>query len=993
MSARWQIYAWNASVELLTQAGPDESAVALFAAQTIKHKLVYDWRQLDEGAMLGLRQQLWSLLFSPAASSPVAMRPVAVQLCLSLAALLVQMPEQLWPDPVGDLFAQTANVAGSTTRVLELLGMIPEQLNNRTIRFATAEEYRMQRERLLERHIDRLIQLVLTNVSGTAVPSSTGALLTCLCSWIQHGGDGSRIIESPGFLDGVFSLLHQSCQAVISPSREQDDEEEEHIGVVETSGEILLELVLRMSRHIEDWDNEEEREREQTSEDAGWFARLNEEWLPVLARNLCRMTDPLTRGYHAASPDSLAGRLVRPLLALLCEALEAFLAPLLALRDDFAILVETVLGAAECPATPPAILELTFNFWGALPSELSAFSTASSVDLDTTLEPLVPLYARLLSTLLRQHLVFPPVTTPEELDRFREFRHVVGDCLKDCVRVLGSTESLLLIGRDLDAEEPRQVEAALFALRTVSYVIDPRESEAMPAIAPRLLRILQMWTAAGGETTPVRPTPLRMLSAVLLNVGCYAEWVRYHSEHLATFLGILSGGLEAALNPTSCQLGGEQPETVVASALQSLKYTCESCGGLLGRQYDALEGLFLRVYPATMLNRRDRLDLTEAVGLVLARRTDWSDDLLLAALHRLLQLIWQQIARPGQSEAIEDYAVLLECVLQPELPRTPLIFDRVFLVSFPDLCQLLLNGRGEGEEREERFCVAWSRCMQAVLNNGTAGAVGDFVQGPLAAFFASALDSRSRGLLSSVRQGTLFGLLARIISAQYMEREVARGLLTGVLAGGLLSYCTPRHLICDVFVVEACNLVRVALIYVFMSAGETGSFIVHSWALSFVALVVQAGRPLSTAETVGCAGLLAALISNLSTDDAAAMEEAQRLWGDLRAVLVRMVEGVLAEWPLGHVNDLALLLSRLAKCPVAPLAQFATELFDRSAATPLCTLLPATSTTAVELAALQQDYLRALDDAVRHFRPRTLRSFLSSVAETCRRRHEQSAGF
>ena len=889
------------------------------------------------------------MVFPAAASSFVLSSTVTIQLKLALAALIVQIPINLWSDPVGDLFALVGQNPQKVSTVLEVLALIPEQLGNRSIQFPNNDVYYDKCGQLLEKHIDSLIQMVLQVLQSPLEDrlKVSKDLLACLLSWIQFGGNGSKIIETPEFLEGLFTLLHSSCASVIAD--EDGEDEEEHLQIIETCSELLVELIVRMSGKIEDWDDNTADDSVKVRND-DWFNVLGRQWIPTLSMNLCKL--PVLKSLQMRREE-----LMRPLITLTCEALELFLTSLMERKEEFMRLNEAVLAVAECPGVPSNILELTFNFWAALPPELTSFrSSSGDQSVEDRQEPFMYLFARLFGALLRGPLIFRVGGSAEEIDKFREFRHVVGDCLKDCVRVMGSTEALLLINSQLNAQIPLiQREAALFALRTISSSVDPRESEAMPLIAPLLLSMLEelMAASAGGTVEGVK-----MISAVVLNVGCYAEWLRYHSEFMGTFLQILSLSLDYALQPRPVHL--ERPASIIGSSLQSLKYMCESCAGLLGNQYDGIEGLFGRVYPWTGLTRRDRLDLTEALALVLSRRSSWSDGEFLAALNRALQLIWN-----GGPECLEDYAVVLECVMLPELPRTPTIFSQVFIPSFARLSEIF--GDSSSQREEERFCEAWLRVIQAVLNNGTAGAVADFCNGPLLFWLVNCDFTQ----LSVTKQATLFSLTSALVSGQFLTEPA--GLCHKVLASTLAGDS-------EMWTSERCNLLRVCIIYVYV--GCESDLLSMSGAYEMLTSLLDPSRNLSSVEIVSLCGFLAALFG------AGASAIGESTVNFFEGVLGRVSEAALLEWPLTHVNDLAMLLGKAARDD-SPLRIYALRLFDPSASNNLLTagrLFTATTSTSRELEALGAEYPQALMAASRNYRPKALRTFLKSVAETCRRR-------
>ena len=893
-----------------------DSTLALFAAQTLKHKLVYDWRQLDDPSVLGLREQLWSLLLP----QPRVPRNVAVQLELALAALIVQVEPSVWPDPVGDLFRISAEATGE---VLELLTVIPEQLKNPAIRFPSNDAYYERCERLLEAHIDAVIQKLLVHLSSLSVDGEEASrALTCLLSWIQYGGNGSRLIESPEFLKAMFQLLRK---ALLNTDEDDDSDTD---AMVDTCSELLIELSIRMSGRIDDDEGGESR-------GDAWFSRLSEAWLPLLATELSTLPPRFAR--------------FRSTVSLVSEVGHVFLDQLMHSQPaQFAQICQALLAVTE--QCPTAVAELTFSFWAAMPDCLSSWS--STGDQESQVQPFLPVYGRLFTALLQRHLPFPVVASPEEVDRFREMRHVIGDTLKDCVRVMGATETLALLKPWLTAPTLpwQEREAALFALRTVASAVDPRESEIMPQISAQLPGLLDSLLLSSAPISGVR----KPVSAIVLNVGCYAEWLRYHAEHLPAHLSVLSGALQYALSSPSNPI--ESPHSIVSASLQSLKYVAESMAGQLGRHYVALEGLFCTCFPSPLLSTRDRLDLMEALCLVLARRTGISDDQFMGALEVLLNPVWAV-------GAWDAYGVALESLLMPELPRTPLIFERLFKATLPQLLSSMVV-TVDFSGGEEAFGEAWLRCLQAALNNGTAGAVEEVLR----EFILPWLESV--GSLSASREATLMALTASIISGGFLSGDV--GLLRvacGQLSKGSLAGS-------EQFCVEKLNLYRVCLIY-YPTLLKAGALMRSTGGWAWIQEKLQVGAAWSAAEISALTGFMAALLGGCGAEDA--LEE--DLIGGVEWLVAVFGERVLLEWPLAHCHDLATVLARAAR--TKPLSLRLKSIFtDRLL--PAC--LPVNGSTEGERLKLGAEWEAAWGECERGGRGRGMRALVREGAEMARRR-------
>ena len=911
-------------MELLTGR---EDLLVLFAAQTLKHKLVYDWRQLDEAAVLGLRERLWSMLL-PTAQVP---RNVAVQLRLALAALIVQIDARLWADPVADLFRCAAGEGGAMNDdMLQLLTLIPEQLKNPAIRFPSSDAFYGCCERLLEQHVDVVIQMLLRRLGSL---EDSQLALTCLLSWIQYGGNGSRLIESAEFLQGIFGLLKRALAEACGDD-DGDVDEQEIGGLVETCCGLLIELCERLSGRLDD-DFEVEDSSEAAAHGQAWFDRMNSAWNPVLAHELSTL--PLA----ACLSRSF---LQRPLVTLVAEASQIFLDQLMhGFPAEFHQICRALLTVVESPACPVGVVELTFPFFSLLPSFLNDWEQDDGDDLATD-SGYKQLYSALLRTLLTRHLPFPSHCSPEEVDKFRELRHVIGDTLKDCVRVLGASDSLALLAPILtDPSVSWQGrEAALFALRAISSAVDPRESEVMPQISAQLNVLLTALLASPHPIGVRKP-----VSAVLLNVGCYAEWLRYHADHLPGHLQLIGESLKYALSASASAVLLESALSIISSACQSLKYVAQSVAGLLGRHYDALEEIYLTCTASPLLGRLERLDLTEAVCLVLVRRAvglPGGDEEFCRALQRILAPIWMEARW-------DAYAVALESLLLPELPRTPLIFARFVVPSVEQLLQSLASC-GEDEAKLE----AWLRCLTAALNNGTAGAVEEMIRGRLLPWLSNLGNS------TAPQEAMVMALLSTLIAGRFLSTADDQCLSCAL---SLLSRPFPGQA-SESWCCERFNLLRVLLLH--YPALPVCPLLEQSHTFALLQEFLRPGRPCSAAEIAALTGFLSVLIAG-SLDD-------EKCVGAVEWSLGAMTERVLKEWPLQHCHDLATVLCRAARFEGLRLR----ELMSAALRTAL------TETTPTELRRLEDEFEEAVGEAKRGGRGRRMRVVVKDLAELARRR-------
>lgn len=240
---------------------------------------------------------------------------------------------------------------------------------------------------------------------------------------------------------------------------------------------------------------------------------------------------------------------IRGYARIFSEAGETYRLLLLQHTETFFPIVEAI---CECTAYPDLdIVPITFPFWMRLAQIIGKRPSVSPLFVDA--------YKSLMGVIIK-HLHFPAETTSltgQEADNFRAFRHVMGDTLKDCCFVL-RTETCLLAAYQLItnalARGPdvswQEIEAPLFAMRSMGAEIDPEDSSAVP-------KIMQL--------IPSLPSHPRVRYAALLIISRYSEWINAHPEYIQLKLQYISAGFEDS-----------DPE-VCAAAGQALKYICQDC--------------------------------------------------------------------------------------------------------------------------------------------------------------------------------------------------------------------------------------------------------------------------------------------------------------------------------------------------------------------------------------------------------------------------------
>lgn len=275
--------------------------------------------------------------------------------------------------------------------------------------------------------------------------------------------------------------------------------------------------------------------------------------------------------------------------------------------NDFRPLVETILECAARDKERDAI-SLTFIFW----YELKQYLT-----LEKYMEARAN-YADLFSQLVDimiQHLQFPRPESGKESDlfegdreqeeKFREFRHQMGDVLKDCCEVIGVTECLAkpyhLIeawvqanaAQAVDSRVPnwQALEAPLFSMRAMGRMVPPDENFMLPKLIPLIIQI---------------PDHEKVRFQAVMALGRYTEWTAQHPDTLQPQLNFIL---------TAFDHGSKE---VLRAAALSFKFFCTDCASLLKDFMPQLQQFYESVIDR--LPTASQEEVTEGVAAVLAKQ-------------------------------------------------------------------------------------------------------------------------------------------------------------------------------------------------------------------------------------------------------------------------------------------------------------------------------------------------------------------------------------
>jgi len=294
----------------------------------------------------------------------------------------------------------------------------------------------------------------------------------------------------------------------------------------------------------------------------------------------------------------------RGITRLFAEAGEAWVVLIARLPSEFRDLVEAVL---ECCARDKErdVIGLTFIFWYELKQyiTLERYAEARAKFAD--------IFSKLVDVMIK-HLEFP---TPEgdesdpfagdreQEEKFRQFRHNMGDVLKDCCAVIGVTECLgkayqliqqwvsKYASQATNSHVPhwQELEAPLFSLRAMGRMVEPEESTILPQVIPLIVQI---------------PDQEKVRFQAIMALGRYTEWTAQHPETLEAQLNYVISGFQ---HPS---------QEVVQAAALAFKFLGTDCQKLLGGHIAQLHSFYESVIDK--LKPSSQEEVTEGVAAVVA---------------------------------------------------------------------------------------------------------------------------------------------------------------------------------------------------------------------------------------------------------------------------------------------------------------------------------------------------------------------------------------
>ncbi|KKA30085.1 hypothetical protein TD95_004560 [Thielaviopsis punctulata] len=570
---------WATIISILQSSANDEAK--LFAAITLRGKVTYDLStQIPEAQMTGLRDQLLVFL-THFASGPKAIR---VQLCVSLAILAIQMKE--WKD----VLPTVVNALNSShAAILDFLRVLPEEVTEGRKITLTEEELSQRTTELLGNNSEQVVQLLTNYAQSSPEAAQNPQLMECITAWLKEV-PVSRVASSP-LLELVFAAIQKETST--------------------TEAAECLCAILRETCEVDD----------------------NRDVIMVLFPKLIQLR-PLIKKF--VDEDDIES--YKAITKVFSTAAEAWVVAIAREPQVFGPLVEAVMDCATLDKDRD-VIEHTFHFWYELKQYL-----VLEIYMQGRLH-LAPVYSKLVDVLLK-HLEYPASETSNELDlfdgdreqeeKFREFRHQMGDTLKDCCEVLGVTECLTKVldvinqwmqkhaatATATSVPHWQELEAPLFAMRAMGRMVDHSENIVLPQLIPLLVQI---------------PSHEKLRFATIMVLGRYTEWTAAHPEFLESQFTYIVSSFET------------DSKEIIRAAAMAIKFFCTDCRDLLSGQVEQLQKFYDQILDKLPIVSQE--EMTEGVASVVAVQP-------VSEIHRLLSLycdpLFQRLATKANAATTDE---------------------------------------------------------------------------------------------------------------------------------------------------------------------------------------------------------------------------------------------------------------------------------------------------------------------------------------------------
>lgn len=525
------VYAWQIADQLLRMNHSLESCY--FAAQTMRTKIQYAFHELPQTSHQSLRDSLLDHASKISAETP----PVIVtQLSLALADLALQMSS--WKNSVTDLISRFGSNAQQLSFLLEVLTVVPEEVNSRSLRLGANRRAEYLDELAAASPV--ILQLLTACIDNYPEDSRLQArCFRVIGSWFSVGAIPQEDFLKTKILAAPFraltvldcpSSLHEAAADCICAALYCAEDLSKYQQLAQSMFEGVQSLLEPYHMAVAQDDTDK------CINYCRIFTELAESLLEVIV----------------ASPAQGLGNLLTVDMLLTCVGHHLY-----------------------------EVAEITFNFWYRLSEDLYQRNN------QTLTQVFRPYIQRLIIALCRHcQLETDHEGVPDDSGDFGEFRVRVSELIKDVVFIAGSSCCFAQMFENLKTQSTvaswETSEAALFVMTALAKSILPEENEVVPQVVQAILAL-----------PPETHVAVRYTSTQLL--GELSEWIEKHPQLLDPVLQYLLEGLQqplmasmaaTALQSISTQCKDQMTEhfqglVQIVQAMDTFNLSSEAAIGLL----------------------------------------------------------------------------------------------------------------------------------------------------------------------------------------------------------------------------------------------------------------------------------------------------------------------------------------------------------------------------------------------------------------------------
>ncbi|KAK7108377.1 transportin-3-like isoform X2 [Littorina saxatilis] len=489
------VYAWQLADQLLCMNHSLESCY--FAAQTMRTKIQYAFHELPQTSHQSLRDSLLEHVSKISAETP----PVIVtQLSLALADLALQM--STWKNSVADLINRFGSNSQQLPFLLEVLTVVPEEVNSRSLRLGANRRAELLDE--LTAACPLILQLLTACLDNYLEdPRVQARCFRVIGSWFSVGA-----IPQETFLNTKIMAAPFKALAVLDCPN--------------TLHEAATDCICSALYCAED------------------LAKYHQ-----LAHSMFEGVQTLLEPYHMAVAEDNTDKCIN-YCRIFTELAESLLEVVVETPNQGLGSLVTVDLLLTCVGHHLyEVAEITFNFWYRLSEELY------QRNIQQLTQVFRPYIQRLIIALCRHcQLESDHEGVPDATGDFEEFRLRVSELIKDVVFIAGSSCCFAQMFENLKDQSAASTwetsEAALFVMTAIAKNILPEESDIVPQVVQAIL-------ALPPEThVAVRYTSIQLL-------GELSEWIEQHPQLLDPVLQYLLAGLQ---NPSMASMAATALQSI-----------------------------------------------------------------------------------------------------------------------------------------------------------------------------------------------------------------------------------------------------------------------------------------------------------------------------------------------------------------------------------------------------------------------------------------------